>query len=132
MTGMVRPKLLHAEAPGPPPCRSTTVSALTVPSSPLAAGPESWQRTPRPATSAMRLVDSASRAIGVIELLRVGPADRSQHGVRGHRQAAHGAPIHRQRPLRVVDRVHPPCVSVPPEPLDRRTGLQRPAAGVLE
>ena len=39
---------------------------------------------------------------------------------------------HRQRPFRVVDRVHPPGVRVPPEPLDRRPALQRPAAGVLE
>ena len=37
-----------------------------------------------------------------------------------------------QRPLRVVDRVHPARVRVPPEPLDRRADLQRPPAGVLE
>jgi len=35
-------------------------------------------------------------------------------------------------PFRVVDRVHPAGVRVPPEPLDRRAHLQRPPAGVLE
>ena len=51
---------------------------------------------------------------------------------RADREAELAAAEHRQRPLRVVDRVHPAGVRVAPEPLDRRARFERPAAGVLE
>ena len=41
-------------------------------------------------------------------------------------------PKHGERLLRIVDRVHPPGVRVPPESLDRRAHLERPPARTLE
>src|SRR5262245_24912838 len=48
---------------------------------------------------------------------------RSEHRVSRDRQAELGAAEHRQRPFRIVNRVHPARMRVPPEPLDRRARL---------
>src|SRR5579862_7793212 len=69
-------------------------------------------------------VDSAVNSVMVI--------GRSQHRVGRYWQAELGSAEHGQCALGVVDRVDPARVSVAPESLNRRSGLQRPAAGVLE
>ena len=86
----------------------------------------------KPSTSAMWLVDSASRAVPVIELLRYGPAPRHNMASAGTGRPNSLPPYIDSARSGIVDRVHPACVGVTPEPLDRRARLQRPPARILE